>query len=208
MTKIKGEGLQKNNDKIYLNSSYGYALYKKIYLGGLVNFQSQFAPGYDYSVSKEIAISEFMAPGYLTAGPGLSWIPNKYFTLFFSPISWKGTFVLNNRLSGEGAYGVNPGNKILSEWGANLKLEGKYEIMKNMAVYSRADFYSDYTRKPQNINVKWEIQLNMAINKWFAATLNTNLVYDDDIKIVLADGSKGSRVQFKEVLGVGLQFNF
>ena len=32
--------------------------------------------------------------------------------------------------------------------------------------------------------------------------------YDDDIKIVQKDGSKGSRLQFKEVLGVGVQFNF
>ena len=49
---------------------------------------------------------------------------------------------------------------------------------------------------------------NMAINKWFSTTLTTNMVYDDDIKIVQKDGSKGSRLQFKEVLGVGVQFNF
>jgi hypothetical protein len=62
--------------------------------------------------------------------------------------------------------------------------------------------------KPQNIDVNWEVQINMAINKWFSTTLTTNMVYDDDIKIVQKDGSKGSRLQFKEVLGVGVQFNF
>lgn len=41
-----------------------------------------------------------------------------------------------------------------------------------------------------------------------STTLTTNMVYDDDIKIVQKDGSKGSRLQFKEVLGVGVQFNF
>ena len=46
------------------------------------------------------------------------------------------------------------------------------------------------------------------INKWFSTTLTTNMVYDDHIKIVQKDGSKGSRLQFKEVLGVGVQFNF
>jgi len=28
------------------------------------------------------------------------------------------------------------------------------------------------------------------------------------VKIVQKDGTKGSRVQFKEILGVGVQFNF
>ena len=43
----------------------------------------------------------------------------------------------------------------------------------------------------------------MAINKWFSTTLTTNLVYDDDVKIAQKDGTKGPRVQFKEILGVG-----
>lgn len=208
LNKNKGEGTQKTIDKIYLNTNYGYAIYKKLYLSALLNFQSQFSPGYDYSVSRDISVSEFMAPGYLTIGPGLSWIPNNYFTATFSPLTWRGTFVLNDRLSEEGAYGVEPGKKVLSEWGANLKLEGRYEFLKNMTIYSRADFYSNYKHDPQNIDINWEVQLNMAINKWFFTTLTTNLLYDNDIKIAQSDGSKGPRVQFKEILGVGLQFNF
>ena len=48
----------------------------------------------------------------------------------------------------------------------------------------------------------------MVINKWFSTTLTTNMVYDDDVKITLSDGRKVKRVQFKELLGVGVQFNF
>lgn len=149
-----------------------------------------------------------MAPAYLLTGVGLTWTPVKYFSATLSPAAWRGTFVLSDRLSEEGAFGVKPGKKLLSEFGANLKMEAKYEFMKNMTVYSRLDFYSDYLRKPQNVDVNWEVQINMQINKWFATTLTTNLVYDDDIKIIQKDGSKGPRVQFKELLGVGVQFNF
>ena len=74
--------------------------------------------------------------------------------------------------------------------------------------YSRLDLYSDYLHKPLNIDVNWEVQVNMIINKWFSTTLTTNLMYDDDVKIAQKDGTKGSRVQFKEILGVGVQFNF
>lgn len=115
-------------------------------------------------------------------------------------------FVLNDRLSDEGAYGVDPGKHLLSSFGANLKGEVRYEFMKNMTVYSRLDLYSDYLDKPQNVVVNWEVQINMAINKWFSTTLTTNLMYDDDVKIAQKDGTKGPRVQFKEILGVGLQF--
>ena len=202
------DGTKKANDKIYLNSNYGYSIAKSWYASAFATFQTQFSPGYDYSISKDISVSEFMSPAYLTTGLGFTYEPNKIFTVVLSPASWRGTFVLNDRLSDEGAYGVDPGKHLLSSFGANLKGEVRYEFMKNTTVYSRLDLYSDYLHKPQNIDVNWEVQINMAINKWFSTTLTTNLVYDDDVKIAQKDGTKGPRVQFKEILGVGLQFNF
>ena len=208
LNKTKSEISKKTSDKIYLNSNYGYEIYKNLYLSALFNFQSQFTRGYDYGVNPDVYVSQFMAPGYLMTGIGFTWIPNKFFTAVLSPAAWRGTFVLNDRLSDEGAYGVKPGKKLLSEFGANLKLEGRYEFLKNMTLYSRLDLYSDYLRKPQNVDINWEVQINMVINTWFSTTLTTNMVYDDDVKITLSDGRKVKRVQFKELLGVGLQFNF
>lgn len=208
LNKTKSEITKKTSDKIYLNSNYGYEIYKRLYLSALLNFQSQFTRGYDYGVNPDVYVSQFMAPGYLMTGIGFTWIPNKFFTAVLSPAAWRGTFVLNDRLSDEGAYGVKPGKRLLSEFGANLKLEGRYEFLKNMTLYSRLDLYSDYLRKPQNVDINWEVQINMVINKWFSTTLTTNMVYDDDVKITLSDGRKVKRIQFKELLGVGLQFNF
>lgn len=208
LNRIGEDGTKKANDKIYLNSNYGYSIAKSWYASAFATFQTQFSPGYDYSISKDISVSEFMSPAYLTTGLGFTYEPNKIFTVVLSPASWRGTFVLNDRLSDKGAYGVDPGKHLLSSFGANLKGEVRYEFMKNMTVYSRLDLYSDYLHKPQNIDVNWEVQINMAINKWFSTTLTTNLVYDDDVKIAQKDGTKGPRVQFKEILGVGLQFNF
>ena len=208
LNKTGEDGTRKANDKIYLNTNYGYSIAKNWYASAFVTFQTQFSPGYDYSVNKDVSISEFMAPGYLTTGLGFTYDPGKIFTVVLSPASWRGTFVLNDRLSDEGAYGVDPGKHLLSAFGANLKGEVKYEFLKNMTVYSRLDLYSDYLHKPLNIDVNWEVQVNMIINKWFSTTLTTNLMYDDDVKIAQKDGTKGSRVQFKEILGVGVQFNF
>ena len=37
---------------------------------------------------------------------------------------------------------------------------------------------------------------------------NRQRYFFNDVKIAQKDGTKGSRVQFKEILGVGVQFNF
>lgn len=149
-----------------------------------------------------------MAPGYLMIGAGVTWMPKKWFTMTFTPATWRGTFVTSSRLSTEGAYGVDPGKRLLSEFGGNLKLEFNYEFLPNMTLYSRVDFYSNYLDKPQNVDVRWDTQINMKINRWFAANLNLNLIYDDDTKILQKDGRQGARIQFKEALGIGLQAAF
>ncbi len=215
MTRTDLNGTRKTNDKIYFASGYGYEISKSIYLSFDLSFLTQFDEGFDYKVSPDIYISKFMAPAYLALGPGLKWIPNKYFTVNLSPASWRGTFVLNDMLSDLGAFGVKPGKHLLSEFGANLKAEVKcdlkdtgIEALKNFSLYSRLELYSNYLDEMQNVDVRWDVLLNMKINNWFSTNLTTNLVYDNDVKIAQKDGSAGPRVQFKEVLGVGITVNF
>ena len=174
----------------------------------MVSFNSQFAKGYDYKPDPRVLISRFMAPGYLMGGLGLTWNPKVYFTATLSAISWRGTFVTSDVLSEQGAYGVKPGEHLFSEMGGNLKLEVNYEFMKNITIYSRVDFFSNYLEDTKNVDVRWDVLLNMKVNKWFSANISTNMIYDNDTKIVQKDGSKGPRLQFKEVLGVGFQVNF
>ncbi|MEG0796511.1 MAG: DUF3078 domain-containing protein [Odoribacter sp.] len=208
LNKTKSEGRKKTNDKIYLSSTYGYQLIENLYLSGLLTFQSQFAKGYDYNMTPDVFLSRFMAPGYLTVGPGLTWTPKSWLTVTLSPATWRGTFVTNKILSEQGAFGVTPGKHLLSEFGANLNAEASYEFLKNMKVFSRLNLFSNYLKKPQNIVVNWDVLVNMTINQWFSAYVSTNLIYDDKIKIAQKDGSKGARLQFKEALGIGFQVTF
>lgn len=208
LNKTKSDGTKKTNDKIYLSSVYGYELIKNLYLSGLMTFQTQFAKGYDYSTDPRTYISRFMSPGYLLVGAGLTWTPKTWFTATLSPATWRGTFVNSDILSDEGQFGVTPGKHLFSEFGANLRMEARYEFLKNMTIFSRLSLYSNYLKKPQNVDVNWDVQLNMAINKWFTALVTTSMIYDDDTKILQKDGSKGARLQFKEALGIGFQVTF
>lgn len=208
LNQTESNGTKKTNDKIYFSSTYGYEMTRNLYLSALVNFNTQFAKGYDYKTEPRTYISRFMSPGYVTTGLGLTWNPKAWVTATLSAISWRGTFVDSKILSDEGAFGVEPGDHLFSEMGGNLKVEMKYEFLKNMTIYSRVDLFSNYLEDPQNVDVRWDVQLNMTVNKWFSANVTTNMIYDNDTKIVQKDGSKGARLQFKESLGIGFQVTF
>ena len=208
LNKTKSDGTKKTNDKIYLSSTYGYEIAKNWYASGLMTFQTQFAKGYDYNVDPDVFISRFMSPGYLLIGAGFTWTPKSWFTATFTPATWRGTLVSSKILSDQGDFGVTPGKHLFSEFGANLRMEAKYEFLKNMTVFSRLNLYSNYLKDPQNVDISWDVQLNMAINQWFSCNITTNMIYDNDTKILQKDGTKGPRLQFKEALAVGFQVTF
>lgn len=72
-----------------------------------------------------------------------------------------------------------------------------------------------YLEKPHNIDVSWETQIAMKVNKYLSVNFNTQLINDDNTKIKVNrnnDGTPdlvpGSRIQFKEILGVGFSYKF
>ena len=66
------------------------------------------------------------------------------------------------------------------------------------------NFFTDNI--PENIDVNAEVIFNFKVNNWFSATLNWNLLYDNDIDILDAHGGYGPRTQFKSVLGIGVSY--
>jgi len=88
----------------------------------------------------------------------------------------------------------------------------KKEIFKNINLDHRLSLYSDYINNFGNIDVDWQIQLDMVVNQYVRANISTNVIYDDDIKSKQdIDGiqvTRGPKVQLKQILGVGLSYVF
>ena len=59
---------------------------------------------------------------------------------------------------------------------------------------------------PSNIVVYWDVQADYTLNKYFKASLRTNLIYDDKIKIANKEGHEAARVQFKEIFGLSFSY--
>ncbi|NDW19304.1 DUF3078 domain-containing protein [Dysgonomonas sp. 216] len=208
LTNTKSQGTQKSTDKIELSTQIGYSTDNKWYYTAMADFKSQFAKGYKYP-DKDNYISRFMAPGYSNLSLGAEYRPNDNYSAYFSPIAGKLTFVTDDSLSNKGAFGVDPGDHFRAEMGAYLKLKAQKTLMENVTLISKADFFTAYDSSFGNVDVEWDVLINMKINKFLTASINTTLKYDDDVKYVDDEGNpKGPRVQFKEILGIGLAYNF
>lgn len=114
----------KTDDKIELTTTYGYELHrnKKWYFSILANFRTQFSNGYKLPDDSN-AISTIMAPGYLIAGVGITYVPATWFRVYLSPSSGRFTFVLDTALSNAGVFGVTPGQQIRGQFGPYLRAD-------------------------------------------------------------------------------------
>lgn len=208
LSKTKSQGTRKATDKIDFATQLGYTTNDKWFYTGMADFKTQFDKGYDYP-NTENYISKFMAPGYSNISLGIEYRPKPNFSLYLSPIAGKLTFVQDDYLSDLGAFGVDPGDKFKAEFGAYFKARGEMDIMENVHMVSTFDLFTAYDSSFGNIDVNWDVLISMKINKFLSATLNTTLKYDNDVKTFDNEGNKrGAKVQFKEVLGVGLAYNF
>lgn len=207
-TSIKSEGVKKSADKISFNTQLGYSTDNIWYYTALASFQSQFSEGYNYP-EKEHYISKFMAPGYVNASVGMEYRPeNKWYSIYMSPIAGRFIFVKDKYLSDLGNLGVDKGKEFKAELGIYLKGKAEKTIMENVKLITDAVFYTPYDKSFGNVDVEWNLLINMKINKYLNASVNTTLKYYDKVKYIDEKGVHGPRVQFKEIIGVGLGYNF
>ena len=208
LSKTEDNGSRKINDNINLSTQIGYTTNDKWFYTAMGDFKTQFYKGYNYP-DKTNYISNFFAPAYSNVSLGIEYRPKANYSIYLSPVSAKMTFVMDDSLSNAGAFGVDPGDKFKIEMGAYLKARMEQTIMENVKIISAADFFTPYNKSFGNIDINWDVMISMKINKFLSATLNTTLKYDDDVKSVNDDGIVGGpKVQFKEILGVGLTYNF
>jgi len=219
------EGVRKTDDKIDFTSKYGQKAHKNWYYSSLVNFKSQMTVGYNYP-NDTSKISNFLAPGYLLGAIGMDYKPSEILTLFISPVTTKITLVNDQALADTGAYGVEAavidtdgniitkGENSRAEYGGYIRALLKKDIMKNVNLQTKIEFFSNYSEEPSNIDVNWEILISMKVNKFISATISSQLIYDDDIDIFIDKNNDGiidgvgPRTQIKEVLGIGLSYKF
>lgn len=200
----------KSDDKINLATKYGYQISpdnENWYLSALLDFKTQFAPGKSPEET-DSTISRFMAPAFAILGIGIDYKPSEKFSVNYTPVTGKFTFVMDDELSAIGAYGVDPGDQFRAEFGSFLRIMYVDELLTNVTLDTRLELFANYIENFGNVDVNWQNMLVMKVNKVLSANFFTHLLYDDDIKIAVDENTVGPRVQFKSIFGAGLAYTF
>ncbi len=222
----EGQEMRKTDDQIQLNSTFGYRRdsISNWYYSAKFNFATQFANGYAYPNTTD-EISGPFSPAYIFLGVGSEYIRKDLgLTAYFSPLTNKTTLVLNQTLADKGNFGVEgavydaDGNRIRegknsrTEVGILVTNQIKRQVFKNIMLDHRLSLYTDYLNKFGNIDVNWQLSLDMTVNEYVKANIGTHIIYDDDIKATEDRNGTvvtvGPKIQLKQLLGVGLSYTF
>ncbi len=198
LTKLKGQATTKSDDRIEFTSLYdkkagqGYWYYS-----AFLNFKTQMDAG--FNPDRTVKISQFFSPAYLQVGPGMLWKKSENLKVNIAPATARLFFVDSKYTLLGSAFGVEQGKTSRFEFGAALTGYYKLNLMKNISMENTLNLYSNYLDKPQNVDVDYQMNLVMTINKYISANLAMQAIYDDNaIKAV----------QVREVFGLGVNYGF
>lgn len=197
LTKIKGdEKTAKTDDRLELNSLWGKKAKGQWYYSMFFNFKTQMDTGLDKNDGK---ISHFFSPAYFQLGPGMLWKKSNNLSVNFSPATAKLIIVHPHFTELGPSFGVLQGDSTRFEFGASISAYYKFNIMTNVSIENRLNLYSNYLDNPQNIDVDYQMNVLLKINKYLSANVAVQAIYDDN---------SVQAVQIREVFGLGVNYGF
>lgn len=211
LSKQQDVGSRKNDDRIILNSLLGRKASQYWLYTFYANFQTQFAKGYNFSTTPQTLISTFLAPAYLTFGPGFAYKRSDNFRINISPAAARIIIVQNDSLSKYGAFGVDPYKNSKFQFGASLDAYYKVNLIENISLENTLKLYADYLDKPGNIYTDYTANLFMKVNKFVTVNAGIQLIYDDKTKIPYMDNGVDKTkkaLQVKQIFGAGITYKF
>ena len=207
-TYTENNGWRKSIDNLNFASKLGHQINEKLYYAALLDFKSQMANGFKYYDDSKERISKILTPSYLNVSVGLDYKPNSHLAFYFSPVAGKLTMVADTAFSAR--YGIDPGKYVKPQLGAIFKANANYTFFEDkVTLKSVLDLFTAYDDTFGKIDVNWDVLIGYNMTKLLTLTFQSTLKYDDDIKTHEADGTiHGAKVQFKEIVGVGLSYKF
>ncbi|MDQ0592341.1 hypothetical protein QFZ37_000710 [Chryseobacterium ginsenosidimutans] len=195
----QGIGVRKTQDVINVSTNYGRKVSKSWYLSAGAGFQSQFATGYEDGNNPEAKkISNFMAPGYLNVGMGITYRPNDNINVTLRPSNARWVFVLDKDLQLAGNYGLKAdGDSSLLQFGFLGTALYKVKLMENVNITNTASVFSNYLDHPERLVLAYGMVLNLKVNKFISSNITVDVLYDHN---------QIQKTQLKQTLGVGFAY--
>lgn len=198
LTKIKGADTQKTDDRIELNSLLGKKASGEWFYSAFFNFKTQMDTGLD-PATQTVKISHFFSPAYFQFGPGMLWKKSDNLKVNFAPATSKLIMVHDHFTEFGSSFGVEQGETTRYELGAAVNGYYKFNLMENVSVENTLNFYSNYLEDPQNVDIDYQLNIVMKINKFLSTNFAFQTIYDDN-------AFRG--FQTKQIIGLGFNYGF
>lgn len=206
VSKNKGQGKRKTNDRIYFDNKIASQLSKHWYLFGSLTFESQFDKGYNYvdngnGTFSSQYISNFMSPGYLTEALGFEYKPTGYFDLRLGTGTARQTFVLDHDIHRfqTDNYGVDTLKTVKNDLAFQIVALFDKDIMKNIHLNTRYALFIPYGESTKFITHRIDMVLSARVNRLINVTINGTMLYDRHTQ---------KDVQATEGLALGMLYKF
>lgn len=202
LTKLKGQDVTKTDDRLEFNSLYGKkAGNSNWFYSAFLNFRTQMDSGFDAKTG--VKTTHFFSPAYLQVGPGMLWKKSDNLKVNIAPATSRLIFVhdefTKDLPEGVTYFGVKSNETTRFEFGAAVNAYYKLNVMENITWENILNLYSNYLDKPQNIDIDYQTNVVMKVNKYISANLAFQVIKDDNAS---------KYVQVREVFGLGVNFGF
>jgi hypothetical protein len=205
LTKISGaKFLRKTNDRIDLQSLLGKSFSKEWSYSTVFGVKTQFARGYTFGKNSEgeetrSLRTQFFSPVYIQLGIGLYWKKSKNLWVNMAPFAQRITLVSRKFTAdlqeGQEYFGVRKGDNHRFELGASVNAFYEFSPLENTTLEQRLGLYSDYLDKAENVDLDYQLSVEMRVNERISTNLIIQLVYDDNAV---------QNLQVRQVFGIGL----
>ena len=190
-----------NSDLLRLTNKLGLRAVKHWYYTVMLQSWTQFYKGYKSNDKK--VYSDFMSPfeSLLSVGMDYQYTTKKNrfnISATLSPLALKFKYV--DRASLATSFGLDEGKHTLWEYGSNITINYKWDIIKNVSWTGRLYYFTDYS----STQLEWENTFNLSINRYLSAKLFLYPRFDDSRN----RDENQSNFEFNELLSLGLNVNF
>ncbi|MEL1246121.1 DUF3078 domain-containing protein [Flavobacterium sp. DGU11] len=196
---------KKTDDRFEFNSVVGKGITEHWSYSAFARFKTQFTKGYLYDRTTEGAetreeYTNFLSPAYLFVGPGMLYKKDDNLKINLSPATSKFTFVDKGyTLPDEAYFGVKEGESMRYELGFNASMYYKLDIIANVTFENILNLYSNYLEETKNVDIDYQLNIVMRINRYLTTNLSFQTIYDDN-------AFRG--FQLRQVFGVAANYGF
>lgn len=199
---ISADSLHKVNttdDLLRLYSKANLTIVPKLFGSFSVEFETRLLPTYK-SNSMDLKSGPF-SPVRFNAAFGLDWKPVQNLSISFSPLSYKMIHIMDTVRVKVSEFGLDPGQQTQHNIGSSVRLEYTWQPVREVVLETKFYFYTNY----RHVEIDLEANCDFIINRWLSARLMLHPRYDSS---VIMDGDDHAKIQFRELLSIGLAHRF